>query len=291
MTELEREMLIAERAEQRQQELQRKKLLKQAGADAAAATKLDKKKASSTRLKSTREQKEEAAKKSAIEELKAARERKTKGGAARAAKPSPTASEEATGAGEGPSLDRDLSDFEEGEEYDDDVGYRTGYRTGYGIDEEDEEAREAADFEDIKGITVRRYKLEEWFSKPFFDATLPGIMVKVVLSEVKDMQGRLMMGPNGQPLKKYLLAQVIDVEERPPGYYKFKDNQPYKSPYPFGPDQGGANGGGKPRTNKWIRIARGHSEKLWPLAMVRCSSFSACCIVGFLIKRISALAE
>ncbi len=42
---------------------------------------------------------------------------------------------------------------------------------------EEEEEEEEAPYEEIKSITVRRHKLEDWVNEPFFEATLPGCMV------------------------------------------------------------------------------------------------------------------
>ena len=96
MTELERELVLADRAEKRQQDLQRQRLLAPSGgtADAegegggkAAAGRKDKgAKKGSKEVRSTRSQREvreEQAKKSAIQELRAARQRKAKGEEAR----------------------------------------------------------------------------------------------------------------------------------------------------------------------------------------------------------------
>ncbi len=45
----------------------------------------------------------------------------------------------------------------------------------------EEEDEEEAPFEDIKSITVRRHKLEQWLNEPFFEATMIGCMVRAAL--------------------------------------------------------------------------------------------------------------
>eukprot|EP00887_Chlorella_sp_A99_P003537 scaffold7.g3537.t1 len=265
MTELERELELAERAERRQQELQRARLLGQQAAGAgppqkgrakgqegrkkAAAEEGGKKKERAAR--SGREVREEAAKKSAIQELRAARERKAKGEEARARQREGESEEEGVGTSEA-SGERE---WEEGTSEEDEEGEREGSemeldeeereerrRRRRGGEEEEEEMEAAEDA--VKSITVRRYKLEQWWDKPFFDGTMPGCMVRVRMGSKAGLSGE----------------EVVLVETRQPGLYK-DSGQPWKSPYAFGPPD--------TRTAKWLLVARGHSERFVPMALVR----------------------
>ncbi|KAL4543332.1 hypothetical protein Ndes2437B_g01174 [Nannochloris sp. 'desiccata'] len=212
MSEFDREMLLAERAEQRQQKIQRDQIL---AAEAAA----EQAKAKGAQRRSGREVREETAKKSAIEELKAARQRKAQGRKAHDA-------EDIDAAG----ADSDQDDGEqrrEGAYYSEEDSEEDGEERGIGgtrwaardRTEEDEEADEEADFEELKSI------------------------------------------------QRYMVVQVVGVEEVAPGFHKFLEGgQGWKSPYPFGPDG--------IKTSKWLRVLRGKSERLWPLAQVSNSGFS-----------------
>ena len=52
---------------------------------------------------------------------------------------------------------------------------------------------------ELLALQIKRYKLEKWVREPFFDKTVTGCLVKVAY--------------NG----KYLIAEVVDVQERDPG--------------------------------------------------------------------------
>jgi len=260
MSEFDREMLLAERAEQRQQKIQRDQIL---AAEAAA----EQAKATGAQRRSGREVREETAKKSAIEELKAARQRKSQGQKAHDA--------EHIDAAGADSDEQDAFDHQrrEGAYYSDD-SEEDGEDRGFGgtrwaardRTEEDEEAEEEADFEELKSIQVRRHKLEEWISKPHFETTLPGSMVRVVAGE-KKAPGNVSVMLNARPEQRYMVVRVVGVEQVAPGYHKYLEGgQGWKSPYPFGPDGS--------KTSKWLRVLRGKSERLWPLAQVSNSGFT-----------------
>lgn len=256
MSEFDREMVLAERAEARQQERQRQQLLAAAGGD---DTKKPSTKRQNAARRSGREVREETAKKSAIEELKAARERKAQGRKAHAAKDldvGDESSEEELAEGRGYE---DESDLEEGEADGGPGGMRWAPRE---LDEADEGAAEEADLEELKSIQVRRHKLEEWISKPHFEVTMPGCMVRVAAGERRSPDGSsVLLDTSGRPVIRYMLVQVIGVEELPPGVHKYLETgSGWKSPYPFGPDGN--------KTSKWLRVSRGKTERIWPLAQV-----------------------
>lgn len=266
MTELQREFELATRAEQRQRELERQRLLKKTPGDIAEKAEKAAAKAAkrvSGRSKSGREEREEAAKKSAMEELKAARERKARGAEERARKRDE--SEEPEGEGDEDERRaegrerrdrgrRDESEEEgalesEDEISDDDRGGRLYGR--HRMDEGGEDEEDEAPFEDVKRIQVRREKLEEWLNEPFFEETLPGCMVRILMGEEPALDGSIQ--------RRYMLCQVVAVETRAPGYYK-DSGKPWKSPYEIAP--------GKEKTSKWLLVERGASQRGMPLALV-----------------------
>ncbi|KAI3434930.1 hypothetical protein D9Q98_002984 [Chlorella vulgaris] len=262
MTELQREYELANRADIRNQEALRRKLLakKDVKAERAGA-----KAAKRVRSKSGREEREEAAKKSAMEELKAARERKARGVEERARKRDDSdAMEDEDGGeeedgGEGGSRRRRSDDSsEEGAlGSDDEMFDRERDLYGRRSREEGEDEEDEAPLEEVKKIQVRREKLEEWVNQPFFEDTLPGCMVRVMVGDV--------LGPDGMPVQSYRLCQVVAVETRAPGYYK-DSGKAWPSPYAFGPS--------KEKTHKWLLVERGHSQRGMPLAQVSNTGFS-----------------
>lgn len=247
MTELEREMELAERAERQQQKRQRAELLK-------AAKSSQQKEAGPRR--SGREVREENKKKSAIEELKAARERKARGEKAVVQVMDEEEEEE--------EHDDDDLELEEGV-YDEMVTEDDDIDMDEGVGDEEE-----ASYQDVKGVQVRRYKLEEWFNKPFFEKTLPGCMVRLAAGNKKTPTGETVYDDEygKRPVVQYMAAKVVGLVEKEPGYYKYLNQSaaPWKSPYPFGPKG--------ERTSLWLKVIRGNSEKIWPLAQVSNSSIT-----------------
>ena len=263
MTEFEREMELADRAEARQQQLQRQQLLAASGGDADEDGRKPKRQGAARR--SGREVREETAKKSAIEELKAARERKAQGRKAHDARDLDVVEdfEEEEDLGDGRGYDDD-SDLEEGEADEGPGGRRWAPRDR---DDEADIEQEEASPEDLKSIQVRRHKLEEWITKPHFEVSLPGSMVRVAAGDKRGPDGSVAMDERGRPQVRYMLVQVISVEELPPGVHKYLEGgSGWKSPYPFGPD--GA------KTSKWLKVSRGKSERVWPLAQVSNAPFT-----------------
>ncbi|PRW33968.1 RNA polymerase-associated RTF1-like protein [Chlorella sorokiniana] len=280
MTELQREFVLAERADKRNAELLRQKLLKKNDAKAAAAgAKAAKtndakaaaagaKAAKTVRGKSGREEREEAGKKRAIEELKAARERKKEGAEERRKKDEDEdedmeveeADAEAAERREARRRERERSPSEEGA-LDSDEALSDDDRGAYGRRryEEGEDEEDEAPMEDVKKIQVRRLRLEEWVNEPFFDDTLPGCMVRVV------QPGGEHYGPDGQLHRRYLLCQVLAVESRQPGYYKDAGER-WPCPYSFGDK--------KIKTDKWLLLERGTSQRYFPMALVSNTGFS-----------------
>ncbi|KAL4425311.1 hypothetical protein ABPG75_009327 [Micractinium tetrahymenae] len=271
MTELQREFELATRAEQRQRDLERQRLLKKVGDVAEKAEKAAAKAAKrvSGRSKSGREEREEAAKKSAMEELKAARERKARGAEERARKrddseePEGEEDEDERRAEERERRERRRRDESEEEgalESEDEIsdeGRGGRLYDRHRMDEGGEDEEDEAPLDDVKRIQVRREKLEQWVNEPFFEETLPGCMVRVLMGEEP--------APDGSIRPKYMLCQVVAVETRAPGYYK-DSGKPWKSPYEFGPS--------KEKIHKWLLVERGASQRGMPLALVSNTGFS-----------------
>lgn len=251
MTELEREMELAERAERQQQKRQREELLRAASGrrEKKETPTAEKETAATVSRKSGREVREESRKKSAIEELKAARQKKS----------SETYLEK--------KLQQQEADYEyysSAEEEED--GVLSLEDEGIHRAFEDEEDEEEASYQEVKSIQVRRHKLEEWISKPFFERTLPGCMVRLAAGNKKAPDGHNMYGPDGRPVIQYMAAKVSGLVEKEPGYYKYLHGSapPWKSPYRFG----------EGKTSLWLRVTRGDSERIWPLAQVSNSSIT-----------------
>ena len=68
------------------------------------------------------------------------------------------------------------------------------------------DAHESADYEDLKKIQLHRKQLEEWHEEPFFERTVKGCVVRVVLGDFTDEHGN--KHPNIQLLK------VLEVVHR-----------------------------------------------------------------------------
>eukprot|EP00890_Picochlorum_soloecismus_P005067 jgi/Picsp_1/5561/NSC_02920-R1_rna polymerase-associated protein rtf1 homolog len=252
MTELEREMELAERAERQQQKRQRDELLRAAsGRREKKETPPEEKKETTATVsrKSGREVREESRKKSAIEELKAARQKKS----------SETYLEKKL-----QEQEADYEYFSSADEEED--GMLSLEDEGIHRDFEDEEDEEEASYQEVKSIQVRRHKLEEWIVKPFFERTLPGCMVRLAAGNKKTPDGHNMYGPDGRPVIQYMAAKVSGLIEKDPGYYKYLHGSapPWKSPYQFG----------EGKTSLWLRVTRGDSERIWPLAQVSNSSIT-----------------
>ncbi|KAL4418793.1 hypothetical protein ABPG77_010202, partial [Micractinium sp. CCAP 211/92] len=242
MTELQREFELATRAEQRQRELERQRLLKKTPGDVAEKAEKAAAKAAkrvSGRSKSGREEREEAAKKSAMEELKAARERKARGAEERARKRDESKSPRAR-------VMR-MSGREKDEISDDDRGHRLYGR--HRMDEAGKTRRMRRRWM-MSSASSAREKLEQWVNEPFFEETLPGCMVRVLIDEQP--------APDGSIQRKYMLCQVVAVETRAPG-----TTRTLASSGNLLRDRAGQE-----KTHKWLLVERGSSQRGMPIALV-----------------------
>lgn len=259
MTQLEREMVLAERAEKLIDEKERRNLL--AGGKKPATQEVDARGATTGRGKPA------DAKRSAMDKIKAAREKKAQATKRREERDDDEYAisdeeevSDVSGAGVGGGMgeygygtaDRDRA-ADRGRPYDSAAAERRYDDTMTEAAEDDEEAT----WEEVKLVQIRRQKLEAWVKEPFFERCVAGCVVRLSVP-ARDKQ-------TGQPKDNYLVAVVAEVEERPPGRYKdVPGGRPWDSPYPLGPG----------KTSKWIKVRRGSSEKVFPMALVSNSSIT-----------------
>lgn len=255
MTELQREMALAERDERRTQDAQRSALLGRrapAPAEQPAATR-----------RSSREVRPEEARKSAMRELVAARGKQA---ARREEQDDEEEDDEEEDEGHGADEDeterRSAGDVDFGGSSSDEDETRSRRRAAgssrrassplYSSDEDEGEEEEEASFEEVAAAVVRRSQLEAWHGEPFFARYIKGVFVRMAMGERTDPA-------TGHREPRYVLARVEGLETRPPGVYK-DVGQPWRSPYPFGPE--------RTKTDVWLRVTRGGSERCAPMALV-----------------------
>ncbi|KAK9809057.1 hypothetical protein WJX72_008658 [[Myrmecia] bisecta] len=261
MNELEREMILADRAEARDRERERRRNAKLIQARQTEPEQLPPDQMRS----STRSKKPDTAKKSAMAELvaaKQARDRKTrtaqkkqKGRRARddedawSEEESFSESEDEEDVAVPPPPPSDEADEEAAaRSSDEDDRQRSRFEADADRFQDEEEEFEEATFDEVRTIQVKRYKLEKWVNEPYFERTMPGCMVRVAVP---------VSGAHGQ--SSYVLAEVREVVHREPGQYRDLGRAAV-SPYPFG--EGGA------RTHKWLVVRRGYNERTMPMSLV-----------------------
>ncbi|KAK9861492.1 hypothetical protein WJX84_007851 [Apatococcus fuscideae] len=263
MSELDREMILAERSEAREQAKERRRqaqMVEQRTRDTRAIDKA-KEMRSSTRMKAG-----DAPKKAAMAELAAARQQRDD---RKSGKPEGRKGQYDDESGDESLSDSDeeaeerrdrrarpphrTSDGDEDEQPSDDSREERLRRRDHGADLDDrylpgEEALEAeeADFEDAKIIVVSRARLEQWVDEPFFERTMAGLLARVSL-------------PVSKEKKKYLLLRIIGVVDRPEGTYKDL-GYPFKSPYSIGDPP--------KKTSKWLLSERGTSKRHLPIQFI-----------------------
>lgn len=247
MTQLEREMVLAERAEQLIDRKERRNLL---GKKSKQQTEL---------VRGSSRGKQPDAKRDAMDKLKAARERKAQQTKAKQKQNEEEDEDYAIS-------DEEVSDVSGAglDEYAEERNRRPSgadqavdRRAMYDDIPEAEEEHDDASYEEVKAMQVRRHKLEQWVNEPFFERCVQGCIVRLSVGS-KDPT-------TGQPVSLYLMAVVDSVFEREPGKYRDMPNgRSWTSPYPFGP-----NGA---KTGKWIQARRGSSVKPFPLCLVSNSS-------------------
>eukprot|EP00798_Chlamydomonas_sp_ICE-L_P017800 gene17800-24175_t len=226
MTELEREMILADRAEERDKLRQRRALLKKAKS-VAGEDRFEPRQGNRLSSRQKQSSRQTTDKDSAIRRIEAAHNRKEKVGKAKATVKKTkkrggrvrddSESDEDKGSDEDDFRPSDEEEEEEAAESE--VGEST-YAGGFAS--EDEEADEDASYEEAKTIQVVRSQLEAWYDKPIFGGDgLYGCLVRVAygeanpstgssymlmqIREVKETSRPYTFGPKGTPTKKYLV--------------------------------------------------------------------------------------
>ncbi|XP_031486504.1 protein RTF1 homolog [Nymphaea colorata] len=91
---------------------------------------------------------------------------------------------------------------------------------GHNLVESDDDGhtdKETATFEDIKGITVRRSRLLKWFMEPFFEDAIVGCFVRVGIG----------MSKTGRSIYRLCLVRNVDASD-PDRQYKFENKTTHK---------------------------------------------------------------
>jgi len=219
MTELDREMILADRAEERDKARQRKALLK--------STKAKEKKEKTTRLSGTRTRKDKdvRGKHNAIRQITAARRRQSeKSKATQKGRRAAGSDSDDSGGRDDAARDDDFrpelpdEDVEDEEALEDEGVEDTGLQRedSYGEDDEKEDAQ----YEDVLGAQVTRGQLEAWYDKPFFNGEgMRGVVVRVAYGQAAAGQSYMLMvvhdikrggkpyafGPRNSPCTTYLV--------------------------------------------------------------------------------------
>lgn len=231
MSELDRELILHERSERRDNFLTRKKgatRLKRdvVGSSGGSGKMKDHHQTppSSSRMRSSTREFSTNAKKHALDKLVTARRQKDHDSGQRrnssARKPSPPRRDE--------SDDDSVPDNESGEEEEQTHRSYRSSKEGKSADADD------PTLEDICSVTIRRSKLAKWFLEPFFEDIIAGCFVRVGVG-VKDK------------VSCYRLCQVKNIDARDPiKQYKFENRM----------------------THKWLNLVWGDSEARWQMARI-----------------------
>ncbi|KAH7431982.1 hypothetical protein KP509_07G002700 [Ceratopteris richardii] len=232
MTELDRELILHERGERRDNVITRKKgatRLKRDGEGPSPASGKVKDHhhhqtpPSSSRIRSSTRESSASVKKHALNKLISARRQKDHESGQRRnnsmRRPSPPQREE--------SEEESEEDSRSGDDEDEET-QRSHRKDGKSKDADD------PTLEDICNVTIRRSKLAKWFLEPFFEEIIVGCFVRVGVG-VKD-------GVNC-----YRLCQVRNVDASDPRkQYKFENRM----------------------THKWLNLVWGDSEVRWQMARI-----------------------
>ncbi|KAL1920849.1 uncharacterized protein VTP21DRAFT_11484 [Calcarisporiella thermophila] len=114
------------------------------------------------------------------------------------------------------------------------------YRDESDSEESSDAERRYANLEELNSIRIPRDRLEEWVYLPFFNKTVIGCFVRVLLGESKEKQGGV-----------YRIAQIIDVKE---GGRKYMI--------------------GKTCTDKHLVLKHGKAEKLFNMSIISNQNFT-----------------
>ena len=270
MTELEREMVLADRAEARDREVERRRTARLAAGvrgTPASAKRGAVAAATADRTAARSKQPEAAARRAAAAELRDAR----RAAASRAAVRGTAGEGEVGEEGGGDYTTRPGRVVEEdGYETGEDARAATtaGGRRRHGDASEDEGGEDAdaepASHAEAVAAQVRRAQLAKWLGEPHAARTLPGTLIRLAYRG------------------SYMVAEITEIVDRPPGTYR-DGGAPVASPYPLLAGELPRGGGGAAptpiipgaappsksiTTNTWLRIARGASTRLFPALLV-----------------------
>ena len=253
MTELDREMVLFDRQERRD-ELRRQKeiaLEEKAEHDAKRAAKAQKKRGTA---RHAGRQSEKSRRRSALDELVAKRDGRK--GIRSRTQYRDDDDEDFT------EDDEQTADEETDDEYDrsGQQKYRRGRRAqGSGLEEGEygEDENYKAEWSDIKTVQVKRTLLKMWHDKPFFADVMPGQFVRLAIGSRTDVH-------TGQQKSVYRMAQVQSVESRKEGKYViFKDDlKKIKSPYRIDGQDASS------MTDQWLKITIGAEKATFPMSLV-----------------------
>ncbi|KAL2650168.1 hypothetical protein R1flu_018296 [Riccia fluitans] len=222
MTELDREMILADRAEARDNH----KMRKDAGArhNQSQNNKPIKSREKdvgppSSRIRSSfRESSTRTSKENALHELVQRRQRAQDPDSQRKRDNSASASREKDRRPSGgKSRNRSSSESEESDEYEE-SSREDDDRSLVGSDDDDVRKGEPdADWQDIKSITIRRSRLHKWFMEPFFEEVIVGCYVRIGIG----------VSSSGQSIYRVCLVKNVDataIEKQ----YKFENRMTHK---------------------------------------------------------------
>ena len=238
MNDLDREQILFERSERRQEALERRRVKQEARARTSGAH--ARKPPPRARAPAARGSK--AGKEAALEVIKAQRERQAGQRADQRVSAARRRAEEAVRRAERGG--EESASASEGEERGGGWG-RGGGRGGRSASpsSDSEEDVALAGFSEIMRCVLSRSQLEKWADKPFFDDTVRGCFVRIGTGA----------GADGQPL--YRMAQVRDVLN---GVHA---SGAELRAYEFGRPAGR-------RTAKWLLLRHGEQERAFKMAMV-----------------------
>lgn len=213
LTELEREMILSDRAAKKDDRKLHKQMRSRLSSDKKSKSAKDISPPASSRSvrSSVRYADRSAAKADALKELKARRMKRDPEGKQRSRNEHHASREHSPkrGKGIGAFSSGSSSESENGSDsHSDDEGL-TGGGMDYSDEERDSTIANTPTYEQIKSITVRRSKLAKWFMEPFFEELIIGCFVRVGIG-MKDGRSmyRLCMVQNvdaSDPNKKYQL--------------------------------------------------------------------------------------
>jgi RNA polymerase-associated protein RTF1 len=248
MTELQREDVLFQRAEQRNQVQDRRRLREETRARKAADTAAAGRKGAAAKAGARTRAPKRTAADAALDEIKA---RTVRQQASRAEARAAAAARRAAEAERRAAASEEEAEEASGSERSDEGGARRrGRGRGRGASRSASRSRSASEeedeapalFGDISRAVLPRLQLEKWADKPFFDDTLPGCFVRIGTGP----------GPDGRT-PQYRLAEIASVLS---GTHRGAELRSYEFGLP-----------GR-RTAKWLLLRHGEQERAFKLALV-----------------------